>query len=285
MRVFILGLDGLDHDLTVKWNIGNLLQRYHGTFSVEDINVLYTPLIWSSILCGTNVTKEGYDYNEAIRRSMGIAGSLRKIRVILGRGIARRITRRVLIKLGVIKANFIMPKNLINRTFIEIARRQGLRVKAIEVPGYNERINGIFRIKMHDIAPRGDLRISAKFLEQVKLESRRRIIETINYLGKYDLIMTYIPLPDLAHHLYCGRKLLTKVKMYTIYKWLEETLINLLEKAREKDYATLILSDHGFKISECTHSPLAFWSLNIHPEVHVRSYKDIKPLVLSLLKS
>jgi len=54
MKVFILALDGLDHRLVEKWNLTNLLQRTHGTYSVAEFNQVknLSVSVWSSFITG-----------------------------------------------------------------------------------------------------------------------------------------------------------------------------------------------------------------------------------------
>lgn len=49
-----------------------------------------------------------------------------------------------------------------------------------------------------------------------------------------------------------------------------------------KDYAILIVSDHGFDIKEHYHSQWGFWSLNIKPPFIPNKITDFKRLVLKI---
>ena len=279
-KILILGLDGLDYYLSKRWNVKHILQRFNGTFDVSDISILYTPLIWSSILCGYNVEKRGYNYNTAVKKSLGILGVFYNVK----RKIIKKRTpflRTMLIKLGLLKANFIMPKDLRKDSFLEILKNKGFKVYALEVPGYNEELNGKYRLKMHDIVT-AKISIKKKFIECVKEDSLRRLREISFALEGYDVVMGYLPLPDLAHHLFY-HSIKSKIFMYGLYRWLDSVVYTtLLKKAYELGFTVIILSDHGFLMERNTHSPYAFWSSNI--SLVIKTYKDIKNQILKIIR-
>jgi len=282
-KLLIIGLDGLDYNLTLRWGFRGLLQSFHGRFHVGDISILYTPLIWSSILCGFNVEERGYDYERAVERSMGFLGLLRGFkRRIFGEKRFFRL-RRLLFKLGLVKSVFIMPENLLKDTFLEVVRSRGFRVFVVEVPGYNERVNGLFRIRMHELVLSEKLSDKLSFIEDVKRDAINRLERTRDALNNYDLVMCYLPLPDLAHHLFF-RGVKSKVRMHGVYSWLEVKVNEyLLREAYKLGFNVLILSDHGFDMKRYTHSEYAFWSCNVNLPGGIESYRDVKDCVLKLM--
>jgi len=282
-KILIICLDGLDYNLVLRWKITRLLQNFHGRFYVGDISTLYTPLIWSSILCGFNVEEKGYDYEKAVRRSMGLLGLLHGFkRKVFGERKFLNF-RRLFIKLGLVKAIFIMPSYLLKETFLEIAKSRGFKVFALEVPGYNEDNNGVFRLKMHELVMTKKFNDKLVFIEHVKRDANYRLETVQNALDSYDIVMCYLPLPDLAHHLFF-KGIKSRIRMYRIYKWLEANVSKyLLDSAYDLGFNVLILSDHGFDMKNYTHSCYAFWSSNVKLPKEIRNYRDIKDCVLSLL--
>lgn len=267
-KLLILGLDGLEYKLVYRWKLENLLQDFHGIFRVGDISRLYTPLIWSSILCGFNVAQAGYTYEKAVRKSMGKLGLLHEIKkVFFGEKQRMWTMRKILRKLGLLQPpEFIMPAKLLMQTFLKRFEKFGVKVFAIEVPGYNEKTNGIFRDQMPELATRGNWREKKDFLKNVMQETEKRFARTKDNLEKYDLLMIYIPLPDLAHHLFFkGFK--SRIEIMTLYKWLETKTKEVLISAQRINFKTLIISDHGFDMKKYYHSPYGFWSANFQMEI------------------
>jgi len=282
-NLLIVGLDGLDHRLVLRWHLSKLMQRFHGELYVGDISKLYTPLIWSSMLCGFNVEERGYTHEAAVRKSMGRLGPLHAVKKRLF-GVEKRswLARRLLMKVGLLKPpNFILPKDLQRETFLEELRElKSVRTLGIEIPGYNERANGDFRIEMTDLATSNRRGAKLSFVEKVKADSMRRLEEAREALTVCNLVMCYLPLPDLAHHLFF-RGVKDKVKIALLYKWIEENVSKgLLRDACESDFKVLILSDHGFDMKKCYHTEYGFWSASFKTQID--SYKDIKERVLDL---
>lgn len=58
MKLFILGLDGLDCGITLKLKLKNLLQKQFGKIDVpidEKFGFPISPEVWASFLCAENV--------------------------------------------------------------------------------------------------------------------------------------------------------------------------------------------------------------------------------------
>ena len=284
-RLLIIGLDGLEYTLVTRWNLLQLQQDFHGKFHVGDISRLYTPLIWSSILCGFNVEEKGYDYESAVKKSMGKLGPLHVIkRHLFGEKRRMWLARTVFKKLGLLKPpNFIMPEQLLKETFLEeIRKTTKRRVTAIEVPGYNERINGVFRLEMTRLAVTGNTKAKAQFITKVKNDALTRLERAREQLQSHDLVMCYIALPDLSHHLFF-RGITDKIRILELYKWLENNVGRiLLDPAYEASFNVIILSDHGFNMKELDHSSYGFWSTNFPAEIY--SYQDVKKRILNLFE-
>lgn len=280
-KLLILGLDGLELKLVLRWNLTELLQKFYGKFHVGDLNRLYTPLIWSSILCGFNVEEKGYDYEKAVRKSMGKLGLLHILKKsVIGEEKRMWLMRKMLRKLGLLNPpKFVMPKELLKETFLDEVEKRGFKVFVLEVPGYNEKTNGIFRLEMPKLVTSGTLKTKRNFLKGVMQEAEKRLTNTKKAIRNHDLVMCYLPLPDLAHHLFFkGFK--SKVEILTLYKWLETKTKNLLEDAYKLNFKVLIISDHGFDMVNYDHTNYGFWSTNFKTEM--KDYTNIKNCIFGL---
>jgi len=67
IMLYILGLDGLDHDLVLRWKLENLKQKYYGKIAVP-IDPKYhkalTPTVWACFLTGRMVKADFIDMGE-----------------------------------------------------------------------------------------------------------------------------------------------------------------------------------------------------------------------------
>lgn len=284
-KLLILGLDGLEHKLVLQWDLKKLQQHFRGEFYVGGISRIYTPLVWSSILCGFNVEEKGYDFETAARTSMGKLGLLHVIKKhIFGVEDRSWRARKLLRKLGLLEPpRYIMPEKLLKETFLEKMIELGYCVFALEVPGYNERVNGVFRLKGAEIAISKTIKPKKSFVEEVKKDAVRRLAETRKALDNYDLVMCYLPLPDLAHHFFF-KGVKGRIRILTLYKWLEKNVDEIvLEHAYKLGFQAMILSDHGFDMKIYDHSKYGFWSTTFQTEI--KTYEDIKSCVLNLLQA
>lgn len=284
-KLLILGLDGLEHKLVLEWGIAKLLQQFDGEFYVGSISRIYTPLVWSSILCGFNVEEKGYDYEKAARMSMGKLGVLHVIKKrIFGEKKKMWLARKLLKKLGLLEPpRYIMPEQLLKETFLEKSMGLGYHVFALEVPGYNERMNGVLRLKGTKIAVSHSFKAKKFLVEEIKRDCIRRLRETKQALTQCNLVMGYLPLPDTAHHFFF-KGVKDRIRMFTLYKWLEENVNKIvLEPAYKLGFNVMILSDHGFDMKKYDHSKYGFWSTNFQTEI--KTFENIKGCVLNLLQA
>jgi len=290
MKLLIIGLDGLDARYARKWSLKGLLQAYWGQHYVGFLKKLYTPLLWSCFLTGLNVEEHGYDLDvlRARRGTEALLPVLRPFYTLRRRLLPDRVRlgiRPLLAKLRIARrcppSN--MPPELRRCSFLEALRARGLRVKAIEVPGYNEQWNEYFRTvcSLFSTAPFKD---RLRMLSYCVRECERRVSLAINILsrkrGKPDLLMVYFPMPDIAHHLFI-KGVRAALELHRAY-WLAEKWATAIKEAAGPDYACLIVSDHGFERAEKTHSDHGFWSLNVKPPFRPAKITDFYRLVMEL---
>ena len=58
MKLYILGLDGLDYDITLEIKLKNLLQKQYGKLEVpidKKIGCPLSPEVWASFLCAEHI--------------------------------------------------------------------------------------------------------------------------------------------------------------------------------------------------------------------------------------
>lgn len=152
MKLLIIGLDGLDYDLVMRWGLKQYLQKYHGKHYVGFACNLYTPILWGMFLTGINVEKHGYSLKELRdkwKQDIWKYSFLRKLYLIRKKLLPMKklSIRPLLVKLGLVRPYppSILPKHLLEQTFTLELKRKGLKVYAIEVPGFNEEENEKYR--------------------------------------------------------------------------------------------------------------------------------------------
>ncbi len=292
MRLVILGLDGLDPDLVDSWDMRWFKQRTWGKHYVGLLKNLYTPILWSCFLTGLNVEEHGYDINALKEKRMKEALRSRFLYglYMLRRKIPIRKTglRKLLIKLGLINPYqaSIMPENLMRRNFLEELKREGYRVVAIEVPGYNETKNEYYRGRVDELVTR-PFRKRVEAVDEALEDTRERVARAVEYVDSdYDIVFVYTPLPDFAFHMAVRPDVKVKVWLRTVHHNLYSIIEELINLAQRKGYAVLMVSDHGFDLRKYYHTTYGFWSLSTErpPWWKIRSILDFKDNILKLVR-
>ena len=269
MKLLILGLDGLDPHIVERWNLNIFKQAVWGKHFVGFLSKLYTPIVWGCFLTGLNVEEQEFsiDYiaEERTKRmfKFKLLYHLHKVRKKI-LPLKNLGLRELLVKLKMVKLDVpvVMPQELIARTFIEILKRQGFRVAAIEVPAYNETKNEYYRsLVATSISKPFDVR--KQIVEEALDDTRARIEQGLNYIAQdYDMVFVYSPLPDIAFHIAYKPNLQIKIWLKTVHDELGGIVKPLLREAMRRGYVVLIVSDHGFDIGKYDHSKYGFWSLS-----------------------
>ncbi len=276
MRVFILALDGLEHDLVVKWRLKNLQQVRYGKFVVkkeyyhEEAGVPFSPKVWVSLITGRKPSEHG------IRDWWTYGKILDRIRYLpLIRHIKNK--RKVLWKLG------IRPR-IVNRRDLRITTLFD-KVKpsvAVNVPGYNDPT--VFYERLKNAFYRG-VNEYAKEIWRVHADRVRATFKALENTADWRLFMTYFDLADLIGHIFFVKKRLAVMRAYL-------ELNSLAKKLQERvpdDTIFLIISDHGMQISTDrvtgNHSDHAFWSLNREGNWKPKDFIDIHRKVLEWVRN
>jgi len=269
-----------------RWGLEELTQSYWGRHYVGFLRTLYTPIVWSCFLTGLNVEEMGYDLQglRDIRSAEALHPVLRPFYALRKRLPVRELgVRKLLARAGLAKpvAPSHMPRELRRRTFLEVLRARGLRVEAIEVPGYNEGTsNESFRSRWKDYAL-APLREKLTMYEECLGECERRLARARELLAEEpDLLMVYLPVPDIPHHIFF-KGLKEAALLHNAYwrcaRWVEEL------KAAGPGYTCLIVSDHGFDRARKDHTRYGFWSLNTPPPFRPRKVTDFFRLIMALM--
>jgi hypothetical protein len=260
MKMFILALDGMDYDLTVKLNLENVLQEQYGRLEVpinKDVRCPSSPEVWASFLCAEHVMIDFEGRKNTL--ALKILKSLKRLMPFLSFGIGKKISGRV--------KGF--PK-LERSTWID-----NPNVKEIGVPYYSY-TNEAFEY-MKEFADTKDLDLHRKRLYELYLTKSRDIMREVRNLpsGNYDVVFAYLHYPDLFNHAWFTRKDELEEFYFEIDEYVSE-LKSVLENTH-----FLIISDHGFDFTKNEHSNFGFISSNkkmIFPRSIIELGKQIKTI-------
>jgi len=247
-RMVILGIDGLDYDLIIKWDLENLMQKEYGRITVpisEKIGVPKSPQVWASFLTG-EYSKEMDLIARRRARGEKIVRILREIRRVLplSLGLAKKISK---------PSKQISPSRfpkLNCKTFLDFPE-----VREVNAPFYS------FDNKTFDLSfkySQGDISIDEYVaeLEKILLNKQRLVLRELERDRKSKVIFFYIHALDLLQHITFvkGQEFLRKY-----YEGLDLFLskINQIEKG-----IIIVVSDHGFNFETGSHSMNGFYSSN-----------------------
>jgi len=252
-RLIIVGIDGLDYDLIVGWELKHLLQRDYGriTVPISDKGIPLSPQVWGSFLKGEYLNNN-FKF-EVKHRNNTIYNILRAIRrvVPLSLGLSKRIHKPI--------EHSRFPE-LNFKTFIDFPG-----VREVNAPYYS------FDYKSFEISfkyRQGILSINDCIagLEKILLNKQKLIIKEMEEDDKSKVIFFFIHALDVLQHFIFvkGPKFLRRY-----YAELDNFLY---EVNKIGDDRIIVVSDHGFDFETGTHSMTGFYSCN---EVIKPKPKDI----------
>ena len=295
--MLVLGIDGLEYDLVIRWNLSALKQNYYGKIDVKVAvkpgDPLYTPLIWSSFLLGKPAYLFGLDMEKIKReRVKFLFGKLYPLFKLREKIFGKRNLhlRNFLMKIGLVDFNAVvknlskievLPTSALQHTFVAEAKKRGYKVFYREFPTLQESKYAEMRANFFKFFnfPLGE---KLSKLEEVFQYSYELLSETINTLEGYDLILYYTSIIDYAQHmLYKHRNLKYMTILYSIYRRLADLIMKSIPDSEK--LCILIVSDHGFDPIKQEHSDHGFWSLNIKPPRIPKTILDFKDIILELL--
>ena len=273
MKVFILGLDGLEYKLVVKWKLKNLMQSKYGYFNVDEVymhekeKVPYTPIIWASFITGKKPSEHGVKELWTYGKLLDKLRHMPPLKWIKGK-------RRFLSKLG-LKPRVVGREKLNCPTLFDVINPS----IAVNVPSYNE--STYLHRRLSEAFYRG-LKEYEKEIWRVHEERKKATYEALKN-SDWKLFMTYFDLADLLGHLHFIKRPLKLLKAYLELNKLAAELQRMIPK----NTVFLIISDHGMKSSgdgvTGNHSKRAFWSLNIDENWEPRDFTDFYPKIMDWL--
>ncbi|KON29267.1 hypothetical protein AC482_06960 [miscellaneous Crenarchaeota group-15 archaeon DG-45] len=283
MRVTIIGIDGLDHDVVEELDLRNLKQRVHGRLAIPDEcyreiasgdRSPWTPLCWMTILTGALPPEE---YRQARARSYRnplVEGLKRR----LGRSLAfMQGKRNLLQKVGIRQARMggRLSRGAVSKgmnTIFDLAERS----MDFNVPTYSD----TFSLKpLHDAHEEREL---LRFVDEEHELMERFVLSVLGRGAEYDLLMAYTRVLDhFGHQMYRTEAFYHRYRMMDLF---------IHELAPKVEGLLLIVSDHGFTGLEGTahggkHSDHATYSMNLPMDTPMNSLLDVYPLVERALEA
>lgn len=293
MKVFVIGLDGLDYNHVKRWNMKGFMQKFYGKHyvkvAVKRGEPLYTPLLWTAFLTGFPAYIHGMEIKKVLmereKAAWGKLYPLFKLRTLIP--VKNLSLRWLMIKLGLRKVDFSyqevkglekMPENARSVTFLEEAKRMGYKTWSKEIPAYNDEKIAAYRMNISQLYYK-PIKERLKGIKHVFKSVRELWEESLYALTHYDLVMFYSPLPDFAHHMFPTKRLRHRLILHKMYKMLENMV-----KTAPNNIAKIIVSDHGFDDRNFTHSDYGFWSSNVSLPEEPKTIIDFKKIILRLLE-
>lgn len=269
MRVLILGIDALDHDLVEEWNLKNLKQKEYGKLIVPITKALREPateIVWPCFITGKEPKEMGFNspvlYRQPYKWFFDHIYSLTPSSFadvhpdsILEEKNAKRLfldkISNVLTKAGVFyhpsRANIKAP-TMFDNTFLKTAH--------FHIPVYDKDPFPEYRKRIVDVIMKQVP--ASEFTAACKKSFYDRAEELIHYLKEnkdWDLVMMYWFCLDAVQHAFFNSKL----KIMDFYLMFNEFVGNLNSKL-PSDVLLFILSDHGQK--KGIHTDHGFYSCN-----------------------
>jgi len=268
-RVFILAIDGLEHDLVVLWGLKNLMQKVYGKFAVsrsyyhKDENVPYTPIIWASFITSLPPEEHGVHSIFTYGRFLNVIRKMPIIKQIKGK-------RKILWRMG-LKPRLVDKRDLAKETLFDRVTPS----VAIDVPVYNEPTD--VNVRLGQTLMSKGLREYVRGVWKVYDERKRRVFENLD--GDWKLFMSYFKIADLLGHVYIAKRLKS---LQEVYLTLDE-LANEIKGKIPDDTIFLVVSDHGMEPQPDgtgNHSSHAFYSVNIETNWRPSDIIDFYPKIM-----
>jgi len=274
MRVFILGLDGLEYNLVAE-NPGlkNLRQKEYGKLrlprqvmrSTKEGDITpYTPLVWSAIVTGRLPEESGLIYAQwnnlviNLLQRLTIKVGLDKVK---GKG-------KVLTSMGFKKVPWNKDDYHLKTIFDLTSKSIQINVPTVDPKWELFFAKGLTISQLKDKMKLQFVKIS----EKIRMEMKK----------DWELFMGYTRLLDIFGHTAWNTKEL--MRMYQK----ADRLVGELKKSIGGEYLFLVVSDHGMERLEGTkhggkHTFYAYYSSNIPLLLEVSTILDISRIVEDFL--
>lgn len=276
MKVFLLGLDGLDYYLVKEWKLRNLMLKHNGFFKIPPEyyhpreKVPFSPVIWTTIITGKKPSEHG------VKDWYTWGRILDKIRTL---PIIRRIKhKRKYLKIFGLRPKIVDKNYHRLNTLFDIVKPS----LAIYFPGYNE--SPEFHYRLNDAFYRGNLNNYIKTVWQVHRERVKKLNEELSKNADYKLVAVYFDIADLLGHACFTR---CRGDLKRAYRVLD-LLVGRLYKLYGEDFAFIVVSDHGMTLSKDgvsgNHTDYAYYAISIDEEWSPKDFVDIYKKVLELIR-
>jgi hypothetical protein len=251
-KLLVLGLDAIEYDFVVKWNLTNLLQNQYGKIRVPLDEKTGTPIsgpVWASFLTGKARADRWFfrNYKTAPTKKQKLKNKVFAILLLLRQYIPLRL--KLTRKMGV---GMFYPDYLAERTFLDKTNS-----KAINVPFYNYdykefKLMGqaLRLLRKNEI----DIEEAMRPIEDLWRERKIQLVNELEEVDEYDVVFFFHNCLDQLQH-FAYRNLYRIHKMYVDMDSFVGVLKHMLN-----DWDILIVSDHGFDLQTKTHSLYGFFS-------------------------
>lgn len=238
MRLFILGLDGLEYRNVLQWNLRFLMQKY---WTVYDSFVeKATPYLWSSMITGVHPDKVLKTDSWTVPVNPVFALVRKYLKFLRGKGLGRYVKKKWVTK------EYLSGKTLFDE----------YKSIVIDFPGYNWEMPKGW-ISLPDAV--GD-KVKSKLLFNLVLkrdkEKFMRIIDLIN--NDWRVFAVWMYSADIVNHLYPLRYPLNDLHERVYYRF--DFWVEMISKMIGGDVLLVVISDHGSWNG--IHSKKAFVSIN-----------------------
>jgi hypothetical protein len=241
-KLLFLGLDGLDRDLLIQWNLTNLLQREFGALDVpivERFEMPLTPSVWASFLTGEMI-------DDLIFTRSGLRGRLLEIlvwlrrRIPLSLGLGPRIRRDTVLELPKLDRATMIDRPSVSEINAPFYSYDNLTQKLLR------------RLETDEVEID---QVANELYAEYTRKTRLLITEIPKRLVTSDVVFAYMHFPDCLEHILYPNPLRVK----TFYFDLDLFVAELMDYVPE-GVDVLIISDHGFNLDAGRHSNSGFYS-------------------------
>jgi len=284
MKVFVLGLDGLEYNLVERWDLRNLKQEVYGKIDVpigKSSGHPYTPEVWGAFLVGkpliVDLNKMKHPYMIALR----FLRFLRKyIRVSLGVGNKlknlRNHVKNNLRKWGYLEEYglgvFGIPLN--KKTFLDLTKSKAINVPFYDHDGYTFYVIHLFNIGLFS------KKMVIETFKAIYEAKKNMILKEIENTENVDVVFAYLHFPDMLEHFGYKNQLLIKHHYFDL-----DRFVSILKQKIGESTVFIIVSDHGFNLKEGTHTDYGFYSSNLKLNPKPRKITDFYKLILARTSS
>lgn len=238
--LFILGIDGLEHDWVLKWNCDNLKQEYFGKIAVpihSKKHHPYTPQVWGSFLTGVWLGNMDFERSYRVPSFLvSVVKALRKvIPISLGLG-------------GKISPDIVGFPKLAQKTFVDHTDALTINAPFYDFDPVTFSIMRSFRDGKYSHS-------EALTLFSDHFQHLQEVIKA-KCNPSNDIIFAYLQFADIFQHF-----LYPKMQPIKDHYFRMNDFVGELQEL--VDGYLLIVSDHGFDPNTESHSDYGYYSFNI----------------------